>query len=717
MLNCNKMKGKHKKWLLGLDKMLAHDFKKQLVVLGFFMLFLLAMSYLMLSLSGCQWKAYCENYNMSWWLLPIYLLIDANALNNLSFSQDFDVHGWMLIVSIVTFLFGMLIFNGLIIGVINNAIDRRVNDYQDGYTHYHMKKHYVIMGYDDMVPSIINEIFLKNPLAQVLVLTAVNARLIKERLKKSVAKSQLENIIVNYGQRTAKEYYKDIHLESAVEIYIVGKRTLPYHDAVNVECVESVCSYLEEACHKTKPDRITCVFEDLDTYAAFKTSEIFDKVKALDIDFVPYNFYSGWAQQVFLAQTYKEKTNPLEELHYPTMYGNGIGPDDPRHVHLVFVGITKFSAAFAMEAANILHFPNFKKGNELRTRITFIDINADKEMVLFKTRNRHLFEVQDCLFQDLSDDKTPYDPTKSVLSSMTSTHNFLDVEFEFVKGNAYAVNIQEMLREWSCDDKQYLTIFVAMADQLNNFVVGMNLPDEVYDNAVPVFIRQPRADSFVTKLRSVDNQSYEYNTVIDNKLTTEHRKGRYANIYPFGMDDMAYFSDERSVKLAKLVNYLYTTADYENYKFKDQLALDAIPEDTILTDADNYWKDLTVALKWSNLYCVYNIICKLASLRAMRGLSPDDQSHDMFDVSEKECEVLGPVEHNRWNVEKLLMGYRKPHQEEDKYANPQFKDNLKNNKKLYIHHDIRPFEDLDDVRKLDYEIVRYMPWLLRFVNK
>ena len=101
----------------------------------------------------------------------------------------------------------------------------------------------------------------------------------------------------------------------------------------------------------------------------------------------------------------------------------------------------------------------------------------------------------------------------------------------------------------------------------------------------------------------------------------------------------------------------------------------------------------------------------------MRGLDPDDHSHDMSAISEKECEVLGPVEHNRWNVEKLLMGFRKPRPEEDKYVHPEEKDNLQNNKQLYIHHDIRPFEDLDGVRNLDYEIVRYMPWLLGFMDK
>ena len=61
------------------------------------------------------------------------------------------------------------------------------------------------------------------------------------------------------------------------------------------------------------------------------------------------------------------------------------------------------------------------------------------------------------------------------------------------------------------------------------------------------------------------------------------------------------------------------------------------------------------------------------------------------------------VEHNRWNVEKLLMGYRKPKQEEDKYEHPEFVSKLKKNKDLFIHHDIRPFGQLKAIKELDYE--------------
>ena len=85
-------------------------------------------------------------------------------------------------------------------------------------------------------------------------------------------------------------------------------------------------------------------------------------------------------------------------------------------------------------------------------------------------------------------------------------------------------------------------------------------------------------------------------------------------------------------------------------------------------------------------------------------------------MTEEEVRQLAIVEHNRWNVEKLLMGFRRPKPEEDKYKYPEYKGSLKNNKKLFIHHDIRPFSDLDDVKQLDNEIVKYIPWILKMTE-
>ena len=191
------------------------------------------------------------------------------------------------------------------------------------------------------------------------------------------------------------------------------------------------------------------------------------------------------------------------------------------------------------------------------------------------------------------------------------------------------------------------------------------------------------------------------------------------------MNESIYCADDKSLKRAKLINYLYNTADYSTNKFQSLLVLAATPKKQIWDEADKMWKGnpennqegLSVSLKWSNLYSSYSIRTKLASLRAMRGLTLDDKSKDTQKLTEKEVKELAKVEHNRWNVEKLLMGYRKPHLDEDKYeASGADAKSLSRNKKVFIHHDIRPFEDLDNVKELDYEFTRYIPWIMEMTE-
>jgi hypothetical protein len=59
---------------------------------------------------------------------------------------------------------------------------------------------------------------------------------------------------------------------------------------------------------------------------------------------------------------------------------------------------------------------------------------------------------------------------------------------------------------WAKNDEEYLSIFLAMANQRENFVMGMNMPDEVYDYKVPIFIRQDKSDNLVTNLRNADDK-------------------------------------------------------------------------------------------------------------------------------------------------------------------------------------------------------------------
>lgn len=708
---------------LRFDRTLSHDPLRQAFILMGVLLVAFILSHFLLSCFGGNWQEYCRTNKVNEWVFPLYLLIDGNAFSDF-YNDDYTGKSAVIIASLI-YVVGVIIFTGMIISVMTNMIERRVEDYKEGHIHYLKSGHYIILGYDEMVPSFITYIFDKDKDAYILILSSTESIEINEKLRRSFGEEKMKRIIVNYGHKTTSEAYENTHLEAAEHVYIVGDHHKPAHDAINVECVDSICRYLSSPKVTQHPGGITCAFKDLDTYAAFKTSDIFKNLTDLGIEFTPYNIYAGWAKQVFVKREYKEFDNPgAEPNQYPAVYGEGIKPDDEKKVHLVFVGTTNFAVAFAMEAAHVLHFPNFESKG-VKTLITFIDKNADKEKDEFIIRNRHFFEVQPYTYRDLSDEpkEIKEDVGREFLCFKGKDSDFLDVEFEFIKGDVFSKDIQEEISKWAQDtDGQYLSIFLALADQRQNFVMGMNMPDSVYDNEIPVFIRQDRSDNFVTNLRKTDEKTEDkkltYSKVsADGSIDPKKRDARYANIYPFGMNETAFSADNRSLKRAKLINYLYDTANYETYKFQGILALDSMSESKIWEEANEKWHHLSVSLKWSNLYNSYTIRTKLACLRAMRGLKIEDKSHDYDSLSEYEVDVMAKVEHNRWNVEKLLMGYRKARKEEDKYEHPEYADKLKKNKDLYIHHDIRPFDDLTVIKELDHEFSRYIPWIMKMTEK
>ena len=193
------MKTKNKRTLwLRFDRVLAHDLLRQLAILGIALLIALGLSYLFLAASNTEWENFCNAEHINKFLLPLYLLIDSNALNNLYMGSDnTHVHGWMLFASSITFLIGAFIFNGVIIGIITNSIERRVTNHQEGHIHYLKSGHYIIMGYDEMVPSFISHIFDKDKDAYVLIMTSAEVVDIREKLQKSFSDKQMKRIIIN----------------------------------------------------------------------------------------------------------------------------------------------------------------------------------------------------------------------------------------------------------------------------------------------------------------------------------------------------------------------------------------------------------------------------------------------------------------------------------------------------------------------------------------
>lgn len=89
---------------------------------------------------------------------------------------------------------------------------------------------------------------------------------------------------------------------------------------------------------------------------------------------------------------------------------------------------------------------------------------------------------------------------------------------------------------------------------------------------------------------------------------------------------------------------------------------------------------------------------------------------NLRELSEDEIETLAEVEHNRWNVEKLFMGFRPANKEERKLSSQD--DKRKELKDRGIHPDIMPYEYLDkETKDIDRNLTRNIVGILRDSNR
>lgn len=726
-------------WLLKFDRTFSERIWWQIIILlGFVIVALI------IGLVICYFLTYGENYkDIGFYEWALYLLIDGNALSNI-YTDNYagGVRPWpTLLFSILGSLLGVVVFGGMLISVLSNMLERRIENYRRGKNTYVVKDHYVILGYDEIVPSIIKQI-CTNENAYVLLQSSLPSEDISEKIHSSIAQDCEKHVIIKNGHRTSISDLEELKLNQACSIYIVGDRTKPSHDAMNIDCMEKVYSILSENQELGTPQSITTVFEDPDTYAALQVTDLFEDIRNLKVEFIPYNFYTDWAKQIFVD---------TDGVRYPFIDGEGISADSNKHVHLVIVGTSSFGVTLGIEAAKMLHFPNFD-GKNNRTEITFIDLNADKELQLFMTRSRHFFEVQEHKFGEFIMEKNKEGKNELVYREETmpatifsdENANFLDVEYRFVKGDIYTKEVQALITEWACDDNQILSLIFAMRDSRSNMSIAMNMSDKIYERGTRIFIRQNTSSKFVDKVRELSQTIKKKRLIDDNGTTKVQRiKGRYSDVYPFGMTDIIFDVNKKTHHMAELINYLYnfyydskyivdengnpiTENEKKGLPLSNQLSKSGekvllgmmkLDKENVLKTAHDLWIGLKVSDQWSNLYSAYNIGFRDRTLKA-------EGFNDCMKLDKDILLRMAEVEHNRWNVEKLLMGFRKPLPEEDAYELDvnQYEERRRkgvfnsfkktNNKNQYVHADIRPFSQLNEIQEIDKEIIRFIPWFI-----
>ena len=356
-----------------------------------------------------------------------------------------------------------------------------------------------------------------------------------------------------------------------------------------------------------------------------------------------------------LAKTIFVKLPNLQS-DFPSLDREPILRDSETTVHLVIVGFSDQTEALAFNAALVAHYPNYCKNTRLRTRITIIDDNVFDGRDRLTQRYVHLFENSYYRTIDLNE-TNPQCKLHKPIYEKENRKDFVDVEWEFVNGNVRNDAVRQKLEEWSADGRQQLTIAICHTDH------SFGLPQAIYKNEIPVLCHTEENDMI---------------NVIQNSEI-------YKCIYPFGKECYDINTLRTLKRLAQRVNYVY------NHCFS--LAPDApitAPSSIDESISEEQWKNVgSLPKQYSNVFNAMTLGTKMHSI----GHSSDDWK-EYYALTKEEIDILTEVEHNRWSVEELILGYRPLTTEETKVVEEdiQQKKMLRNTKKA--HYDLRAFDDL-----------------------
>lgn len=580
----------------------------------------------------------------------------------------------------------VFIVNGISIATIVSLFNRRITHYREGQIRYSrliywllQNKYAVVIGANEVAASVIKNLlkqcehkadyesfncYCDRKLKYIVLQTNRKAEEVRKMLASHLTDHELDRVIIYTANRDSKKELQKLYMEYAHEIHILGEQTVvggaeAFHDTINMKCLNLVAQILRnyKNAHPSQYQKKHCrvMFEYQTTHSVFQFSDVSDDVRET-LDFEPFNRYESWARKVLVG-------NAVDTIKYvPLESYKGITYDSNKHVHLIVVGMSNMGTALGVQALFQAHYPNYVRDSQLKTRVTFIDTKADKEMAFFKGRYATLFELarhryidaNACKEEDLNSDYGWVDPMQQ--SNCQWKHlsnkgqNFLDVEIEFVKGELESDGVRKYLTQVSKIQTSKLTIAICLTNASQAIAASLYMPMEVYENQ---------------QLQQILVYQREASTIIENiSKETKENSIRYKKLRPFGMIYSNYMDDRTRYWKGVLTNAVYNAT-----KDNKPLPLDLKnTDDKEVKALVNEWDELKECKKISNKLFVDSIYQKL---RCIMDLSEnetlgeygnpifDNRSfvQDVKSVIQSHASTVAKCEHNRWNIEQLLMGF------------------------------------------------------------
>lgn len=273
----------------------------------------------------------------------------------------------------------------------------------------------------------------------------------------------------------------------------------------------------------------------------------------------------------------------------------GISKDSDKHIHAYILGVDSLSLSIAKQLALLCHFPNFDDNSYVnRTIITIITAGSAVD-AMNQFRAMTANLLDYALWRVENGDE---------VAKCDRQHSFIDLEFEFVKEDV--ANILK-LKNKDCNTVSSIfysdnTTLKREVEQAFDVVYRYNSETITTDNAIDIS-RAMLVNTVYSSCGGIEtiNQANAFN----------------ADCY---------------------TDYIENTCRYVR-----------------TTKIKEFWDGIaTNELKLSNVFCADTFSLKLRSV----GAHPEDDIKTIKTHIGDNLEALSLLEHARWNVEKLILGFR-----------------------------------------------------------
>ncbi len=613
-------------------------------------------------------------------------------------EQSLELQIFTFIVS----LSGIIFLGGMLISTLINTVERRVQKIEQGLVVYKsLKNHYIIIGYGEMIISLIEEIFerampnyrdnsdrkaVREQLPRILIMTNQNIAMVRSEIHSQIMHDVEDKIVLYAGNIESVEHLENLNLHTAVEVYITGEKDEYGRDTKNIACVKQVAMLYGKhfkAQEFTLPDNISTeqralllahmkkrmlkVNVQFDRIPSYSIAQKVDLPKSFlaavghsepCVDYRPFNFHENWSR--LLWSYYTDPKDGYSLLNFEKM-------EDEKYVHLVIVGLNRMGRALLLEALRICHYTNFDTATGRgKTKITVVDMAMEEKLPFFKAQY-------------------PY------IESQIE-----DIKVEFLNVKIEHQEIREIIKNAALDKSALLTVAICIKDPDIGLTTGLNLPEEVYFQSDCV--------SYKTEINQ-QGESYKY---IDNSrmrprvlIRQELHQGlsevlnndsvRYRNVKVFGMLNKGFSYELLDDKLAQEVgnNYRKLVGSYNNGSNREVLS-------------ENF--------KWANRYQIdmygyYMEVLAQSGITSMADIALVDRDEDTLSQSEllqkdkidEVLQLLSEVEHRRWMAERTVSGWRQYNKDRGETRMDEYQ----------IHTLIVPNNSLDDTDKAkDYSVIK-----------